>query len=364
MIDSHTAVKIFRAFDDVNRIRILQLLRDSEKCACVLLEDLRIGQSTLSHHMKILCDAGIVKGRKDGKWMYYSVSEAGAQRAVKAIAEITGLSAPEGDKRETKKGMSDKKHEIYESVKQYYSDLTLNKGGQLASSVCCCPVSALSDQVKKIAAEIPDEINERYYGCGSPIPDGLSGRTVLDLGCGTGRDVYVASKLAGPTGEVIGVDMNDDQLAVAEKYKDEMADKWGFSNVRFIKGRIEDLAAAGIKDGSVDVVISNCVINLSPDKEKVFSEIRRVLKEGGMLYFSDIFADKKVPEEINSHPLLLGECLGGAMSYGEFKEVMRKNGWDGYEVVSSRQACIGNAEIERLTEGIKYTSDTVKAIKM
>ena len=84
-------IKIFKAFDDSNRLRILELLQDSEKCACVLLEDLNIGQSTLSHHMKILCDAGVVDGRKEGKWMYYSISEEGEDKAKKTLAEITKI---------------------------------------------------------------------------------------------------------------------------------------------------------------------------------------------------------------------------------------------------------------------------------
>ncbi|MBQ3404759.1 MAG: methyltransferase domain-containing protein, partial [Oscillospiraceae bacterium] len=210
---------------------------------------------------------------------------------------------------------------------------------------------------------LPDEIVMRYYGCGSPIPDKIEGCTVLDLGCGTGRDVYVVSKLVGEKGRVIGVDMNDDQLAVAEKYKAEMAEKWGFSNVEFKKGYIEDLSSAGIEDNSVDLVISNCVINLSPDKQSVFAEIRRVLKDGGVLYFSDIFADRKVPDGINTHPLLLGECLGGSMSYDAFREIMERNGWDDYEIVSSHPSPINNPEIEKLVGDIKYTSDTVRAVK-
>jgi len=259
--------------------------------------------------------------------------------------------------------MNDRAHDIHEKVKSYYSELTNLKGGELASAVCSCAADSIPEPVKRIVSELPEEIVMRYYGCGSPIPDRINGCTVLDLGCGTGRDVYVVSKLVGPNGRVIGVDMNDDQLAVAEKYKAEMADKWGFANVEFKKGYIEDLASAGIGDASVDVVISNCVINLSPDKDRVFSEIRRVLKDGGVLYFSDIFADRRVPEEISAHPLLLGECLGGSMSRDEFREVMKKTGWDDFTVVSSRETPVGNEEIERLIGDIRYTSDTVRAVK-
>ncbi len=259
--------------------------------------------------------------------------------------------------------MNEHAEKIHDAVKDYYSELTNKKGGELASSVCCCASSCVSDQIKEIAKDIPDEILERYYGCGSPVPDGIEGCTVLDLGCGTGRDVYVVSKLVGAEGKVIGIDMNDDQLAVASKYLDIMAEKWGFANVEFKKGYIEDLAGAGIEDGSVDVVISNCVINLSPDKESVFSEIWRVLKDGGMLYFSDIFADRKVPDEINTHPLLLGECLGGAMSEEEFRTILLGTGWEDYIVISSEETPIDNEEIESLIGDIRYTSQTIQAVK-
>ena len=259
--------------------------------------------------------------------------------------------------------MSNRDEKVHEMVKDYYSEITNKKGGELASSVCSCASHCVPDHIKAIAAELPDEIVARYYGCGSPIPDQIEGCTVLELGCGTGRDVYVIAKLVGKNGRVIGIDMNDDQLAIAEKYKAEMSQKWGYSNVEFRKGYIEDLKSAGIEDKTIDVVISNCVINLSPDKHSVFSEIWRVLKDNGVLYFSDIFSDRHVPSEINTHPLLLGECLGGAMSHDEFDKTMKAIGWKDYTVVSSHEAPIHNKEIENLVGDIQYTSDTVRAEK-
>ena len=259
--------------------------------------------------------------------------------------------------------MEEKFKKVHYTVKAYYSEITNKRGGELASSVCSCAKGGIPAAIKKIVSELPDEIVERYYGCGSPIPNAIEGCTILDLSCGTGRDVYVASKLTGVAGKVIGVDMNEDQLAIAEKYKGKMAAAWGYSNVEFRKGYIEDLKAIGIEDGSIDVVISNCVINLSPDKGSVFSEIRRVLKDGGVLFFSDIFADRKVPEEINTHPLLLGECLGGSMSYDEFKALMSQNGFEKYQIVSSKSVPINNKEIEALVGDIRYTSDTIRAVK-
>ena len=259
--------------------------------------------------------------------------------------------------------MSNHEEKVHEMVKEYYSEITNKKGGELASSVCSCASHCVPDHIKAIASELPDEIVARYYGCGSPIPDQIEGCTVLDLGCGTGRDVYVIAKLVGKNGRVIGIDMNDDQLAIAEKYKTEMSQKWGYSNVEFRKGYIENLKSAGIEDKTIDVVISNCVINLSPDKHSVFSEIWRVLKDDGVLYFSDIFSDRHVPSEINTHPLLLGECLGGAMSHDEFDKIIKAIGWKDYTVVLSHEAPIHNKEIENLVGDIQYTSDTVRAEK-
>ena len=254
--------------------------------------------------------------------------------------------------------------DTHEMVKEYYSSVSTENDGQLATSVCCCSSHGMSQQIKEISSQLPDEIITKYYGCGSPLPDALEGCTVLDLGCGTGRDCYVAAKLVGPSGRVIGVDMNDDQLGIAEKYHQEMAARWGFDNVEFRKGYIEDLKSAGIQDGSVDVVISNCVINLADEKQKIFSEIWRVLKNGGELYFSDIFADRRVPDEINHDPVLLGECLGGSMYVEDFRRMLYRAGWNDYRVVSCTDVPINNREIEEKVGNISYTSDTIRAVKL
>ena len=182
-------------------------------------------------------------------------------------------------------------------VKEYYGKVLRSKRD--LSSSACCTAEAVPAHHRKILAEIDDEILERFYGCGSPIPDVLEGRVVLDLGCGTGRDSYVVSSLVGADGRVIGIDMTEEQLAVAQRHRDAQTVRFGFDkpNVEFRHGYIEDLLDAGIANESVDVVISNCVINLSPDKEAVFSEIFRVLRPGGFLQFADIANGKPVPEE-------------------------------------------------------------------
>jgi len=165
-----------------------------------------------------------------------------------------------------------------DDIKEYYGK-TLKSNDDLKTSACCTD-DVLPGYIKSIIADLEDEIVAKYYGCGSPLPVSLEGSTVLDLGCGTGRDVYIASKLVGSDGFVIGIDMTDEQLEVANKYKESQTKKFGYEspNVDFRKGYIEDLKGAGIADNSIDVVISNCVLNLSPEKDKVFEEIFRVLK--------------------------------------------------------------------------------------
>ena len=251
-----------------------------------------------------------------------------------------------------------------EEIKKYYSNVTVKEQGEMTTHTCACGPECMPAYIRKILTDIPEEITTRFYGCGSPLPAALEGCTVLDLGCGTGRDVYLASKLVGPTGKVIGVDMNADQLAVAEAHHAEMAEKWGYDNVEFKQGYIEALDELGIDDGSVNVVISNCVINLSPDKKAVFDEIWRVLAYGGELYFSDIFADRRVPEEVNSSPLLVGECLGGAMYIEDFRRLMRKCGWEDFRYVESRAATIDNDEVEALIGNIQFSERTVRAFKL
>lgn len=256
--------------------------------------------------------------------------------------------------------------DIRESVKEYYSKITTVDEGKMETNICCCASDSMPEHLKNIRKEISPEIVNRFYGCGSPIPHALEGCTVLDLGCGTGLDVYLISKLVGEKGKVIGVDMNDDQLYIAKKYQEEMADKYGYkeSNVEFKKGYIEDLKSLGIEDNSVDVVISNCVINLSPFKEDVFTEIWRVLKNGGELFFSDIFSDRRVPEEISTNQVLRGECLGGAMYIEDFRRMMRKVGWEDFRYMESTIAAIDNPKIEELIGNIVFTSSTIRAVKL
>ena len=255
-----------------------------------------------------------------------------------------------------------KKHE---NLKEYYGKI-LNKTTDLKTNACCVTGETFPPAVKKILPLINYEIIEKFYGCGSPIPPVIEGCTVLDLGCGTGRDVYITSALTGETGYVIGVDMTDEQLDVARRNIDSQMTTFGYNkpNVDFRKGYIEDLTSVKIKDNSVDVVISNCVINLSPDKQSVLSEIFRVLKPGGELFFSDVFSGRRIPSELKYDPVLHGECLGGALYIEDFRRIVRDLGCLDFRIVSKRPFAINNREIENKIGMIDFYSITMRVFKL
>jgi SAM-dependent methyltransferase len=160
--------------------------------------------------------------------------------------------------------------------------------------------------------------------------------------------------------------MTAEQIETAIKYQDKQREQFGFktSNVNFIQGYIEDLKSLGIEDNSVDVVISNCVINLSPAKAQVFKEIYRVLKPGGELFFSDIFADRRIPEALANDPTLRGECLSGALYVEDFRRLMSKAGWVDFRYTNIRNLDIGNEEVENILGFATFSSRTVRAFKL
>ena len=249
-------------------------------------------------------------------------------------------------------------------VQDYYGKV-LQTNDDLKTSACC-PLEAPPPRVQALLKNVHDTVQAKFYGCGSPLPMAAEGCTVLDLGCGSGRDAFILSQIVGGNGRVIGVDMTDEQLSVANQYVGWHMDKFGYKkpNVEFVKGYIEDLKTAGIADNSVDIVISNCVINLSPDKEKVFSEIYRVLKPGGELYFSDVFAGRRIPKPLQTDKILLGECLGGAMYTEDFRRMMTNIGIPDTRVMSKRQLTLDDAEVEKKAGMIDFYSMTVRAFKV
>jgi ubiquinone/menaquinone biosynthesis C-methylase UbiE len=266
---------------------------------------------------------------------------------------------------ERRKKMSQtEKTKSHETVQEYYGKVLKTKADLQTSA--CCTADAMPDYLKPIAAKLHPEVQEKFYGCGSPIPEALAGKTVLDLGCGSGRDCYVLSSLVGENGKVIGVDMTEEQLAVAKRHSDYHAKEFGYqkSNITFHKGYIEDLASIGVESNSIDVVVSNCVINLSPNKEKVFEEIFRVLKPGGELYFSDVFSSRRIPKHLAEDPILLGECLGGALYTEDFRRMLLRVGCADYRIVANAPLDITNAEVNAKAGMIDFYSTTVRAFKL
>ncbi len=251
-----------------------------------------------------------------------------------------------------------------EAIREYYGKI-LKTNDDLQTGACC-DSNGMAPRHKEVLKLIHREVVEKFYGCGATLPYELEGLTVLDLGCGSGRDCYLLSKLVGPKGRVIGIDMTDEQLEVARKFVDHHTGAFGYSepNVTFLKGYIEDLKSAGIEDNSIDLVVSNCVINLSPDKERVFSEILRVLKPGGELYFSDVFADRRIPKELSADPLLVGECLGGSLYTEDFRRLLMKLGCNDVRTVFSRRVPIDNPLIEAKVGMIGFYSNTVRVFKL
>ena len=252
-----------------------------------------------------------------------------------------------------------------ERLKTYYGQI-IKSTKDLKTKACCCDGEPMSPAVREILGAIDHEILSRSYGCGSPIPEALEGCTVLDLGCGAGRDVYLVSRLVGPEGFVIGVDMTDEQLEVARRHMPTQMKACGYDspNADFRQGYIENLHDIGIEDNSIDVVISNCVINLSPDKRAAFSEIFRVLKPGGELYFADVFAGSRVPNHFKDDPVLHGECLAGALYIEDFRRLLRDLGCLDYRVVTSRKIDLQDSESKAKIGMINFYSMTVRAFKL
>ncbi len=251
-----------------------------------------------------------------------------------------------------------------DQVREYYGKVLTSK--QDLQTTACCPIDVMPEYLKSIATMIHPEITNRFYGCGVPLPSALNGCTVLDLGCGTGRDAYILASLVGEKGQIIGVDMTQEQLAVATSHIDYHMQKFGFkkSNINFLNGYIEDLKLLNIEDNSVDVVVSNCVFNLSPEKNNVFSEVFRVLKPGGELYFSDVFSDRRLSTEIQNDPVLRGECLGGAMYTEDFRRVLLQVGCADTRSVSSAPIEVTNPTLATQLGHAKFSSITWRAFKL
>lgn len=214
-----------------------------------------------------------------------------------------------------------KNEEVKQIVKKHYATIAIENGRS-----CCCGDTATSEQIAKSIGYSDAEITSVSeanlgLGCGNPSAMGKirEGDVVLDLGSGAGIDCFLAAKKVGSSGKVIGVDMTQEMINRARQF----ADHYGYRNVEFRLGDIEQLP---IEDNSIDVIISNCVINLAPDKAKVFSEARRVLKAGGRMYVSDIVLLEKLTEEQRNDANLIAGCVAGALLKDDYLDIIKKAG--------------------------------------
>ncbi len=243
------------------------------------------------------------------------------------------------------------------SILRDYYGRHLKSKSDLSQKACCTEQS--QSRFKHILELIPEEVKARHYGCGCPVPeDDLTGLRVLDLGSGAGVDAFILSRLVGPSGSVCGIDMTDEQLDVARRNTQMVMDRFHYNspNVSFEKDFIE--VAESIPDESIDLVISDCVINLSPRKDLVFKTIFRVLKEGGEFYISDIVSDRRVPESIRNHSEMVAECLGGAEYEHDWFDVIKDCGFQDPRTMS-------RMEVQRdvLGEPIVFYSMTVRGFR-
>jgi arsenite methyltransferase len=244
---------------------------------------------------------------------------------------------------------------VKEIVQEKYGEAARRVQAGAGNSCCgasaCCGVdvdpitSNLYEEAQKTG--LPQEAVLASLGCGNPTALAAlnPGETVLDLGSGGGIDVLLSARRVGPTGKAYGLDMTDDMLALARSNQQ----KAGVENVEFLKGEIENIP---LPDSSVDVVISNCVINLSADKDKVLREAFRVLKPGGRFAVSDVVVRGNVPDEVRKHMLLWVGCIAGALKDSDYVSKLAKAGFDNIDIDPTRIYSVEDARTFLTTEGI------------
>ncbi len=251
-----------------------------------------------------------------------------------------------------------------ENSRNYYGQVLT--GSHDLRTDACTIADAPGPELRAALARVHPDVRARYYGCGFIAPAGITGARILDLGSGAGQDAYVLAQFVGEAGHVTGVDATPEQLAVAQAHQDWHRDAFGYSasNVDFVEGDIEKLDALGLPDASFDVIVSNCVINLVADKGAVFRAAHRLLKPGGELYFSDVYADRRVPEALKHDSVLHGECLSGALYWNDFLALAKAAGFADPRLVTDRPLGIDDPAIAAMVEGITFFSATWRLFKL
>ena len=221
---------------------------------------------------------------------------------------------------------------VRKSVKDYYGQVLKSSNDLLTSA--CTTKGRLPHRFRSLY--VPPSVRDTYYGCGHPLVDDVRGQHILDLGCGTGRDSFLFAQLVGPTGRVTGVDMTANQLDIARNsIPDFLQHTSAPLNIEFKQGLIEELHAIQVDDDSIDVAVSNCVLNLTVDKRKALAQVFRVLRAGGEFIVSDVYATTRISDAARQDPIGWGECLGGALYERDFIDYCREAGFRDVRRVSS-----------------------------
>ncbi|HUH98118.1 MAG TPA: arsenite methyltransferase [Anaerolineales bacterium] len=243
--------------------------------------------------------------------------------------------------------MAQTSNTIHETVRERYAAKAKSSSSCCDSSDCCqTPGSKLYP--KELLEALPEDISDFSLGCGNPIAIASlhQGETVLDLGSGGGLDCFLAARQVGERGHVIGVDMTPEMIERAR----ENARRMSMVNVEFRQGYLEEMP---VEDNSIDVVISNCVINLTPDKFKVFREIFRVLKAGRRLAISDVVSNGPLPQALKENVEAWGDCLGGAL---EIKEYTRGLEEAGFENIKIEPKDAGGTILSKMPVGVPFSA--------
>ncbi|WP_406656291.1 arsenite methyltransferase [Methanolobus sp. ZRKC2] len=312
MIDDQS--RFFKALGDRTRLTIVGCLLKHDHCACDFSTVAGKDQTTISRHLKILVEAGILRYEKAGRNVIYSIKD----DKMKETLEKCGVEEVDSCCPGSLMDADAKKN----AVRKNYGKIALG-----VVQGCGCG-NLTNEQVASSIGYSPEDTQSFSeanlgLGCGNPTALGeiKEGNIVLDLGSGAGFDSFLAARKVGNTGKVIGIDMTEDMIAKAR----ENAKEYDFVNVEFRLGDIEELP---VETDSVDVIISNCVINLAPDKSRVFKEAYRVLRDNGRMYISDIVLLKDLTVEERNNEELICACVGGALLRDDYLRLIRDAGFN------------------------------------
>lgn len=333
-------VRFFKALGDETRLALISYFLGHEQVIADFLPEDEKEHAAMTRHLEILCEAKIIKRERNGSDTLYSIAS-GHMR--ERLGELGILSTQD------LMLSTDEEADIKEVVRERYARIAEEVADETveADHVEASQQMGYSEEDISVA---PDA--NLGLGCGNPAGLGsiVEGETVLDMGCGAGIDTFIAAKRVGESGRVIGIDMTEDMILLAR----ENAETYDFENVEFRWGDIENMP---VETGSIDVVLSNCVINLAPDKPSAFREAYRVLKPQGRVYISDIILTGELSEEQKADEDIISGCVAGAVSKDEYLQMMEDAGFSIQEISENEE--IGN----EFYRGLPVASLHIRAVK-